>query len=369
MKKILILLALFSNFALAQINNPTFVGPGGRPTTFTNHGVLVGKGTANATATAAGTSGQCLTSNGPSADPTYQTCGAGGTGTVNSGTAGQMTYYATTGTAVSGTPNVTVNLGDLFLGILNTTGGQLDIFGATSGDISIIPQAAAGTYNFNLPTSAGTSGQALLSGGGGSTAQSYGTLAVPAGGTGAVTLTAHGILLGEGTSAIGATAAGTAGQCLLSNGPSADATFQTCGSSTSANGLNSATTTVNVSAAAAPTSGQVITATSGTSATWQTPAGGSNYVVETTTYGASSSDYILADTTSAAFTITLPAAPAQFARICFIDAAGTFNTNTLTINPNSLKIMGSTSNMTVTTQYANFCLVYYTSGLGWRIGN
>jgi Phage tail repeat like len=38
--------------------------------------------------------------------------------------------------------------------------------------------------------------------------------------------------------------------------------------------LASATTTVNVSSATAPTSGQVLTATSGTAATWQTPSGG-----------------------------------------------------------------------------------------------
>jgi len=38
--------------------------------------------------------------------------------------------------------------------------------------------------------------------------------------------------------------------------------------------LRSATTTVDVSAATAPTSGQVLTATSGTAATWQTPASG-----------------------------------------------------------------------------------------------
>jgi hypothetical protein len=37
--------------------------------------------------------------------------------------------------------------------------------------------------------------------------------------------------------------------------------------------LKSATTTVNVSSATAPTSGQVLTATSGTAATWQTPSG------------------------------------------------------------------------------------------------
>jgi hypothetical protein len=41
------------------------------------------------------------------------------------------------------------------------------------------------------------------------------------------------------------------------------------------NALKSATTTVDVSAATAPTSGQVLTATSGTAATWQTPSAAS----------------------------------------------------------------------------------------------
>jgi len=46
---------------------------------------------------------------------------------------------------------------------------------------------------------------------------------------------------------------------------------------TAANGLNSATTTVAVNSATAPTTGQVLTATSGSAATWQTPtsSGGS----------------------------------------------------------------------------------------------
>ena len=38
--------------------------------------------------------------------------------------------------------------------------------------------------------------------------------------------------------------------------------------------LRSATTTVEVASATAPTSGQVLTATSGTAATWQTPSAG-----------------------------------------------------------------------------------------------
>lgn len=44
--------------------------------------------------------------------------------------------------------------------------------------------------------------------------------------TGATTFTNHGVLLGQTTSAIAATSAGTAGQVLTSNGASADPTFQ-----------------------------------------------------------------------------------------------------------------------------------------------
>lgn len=48
----------------------------------------------------------------------------------------------------------------------------------------------------------------------------------------------------------------------------------TTGTAAKANALNSATTVVNVSSSTAPTIGQVLTATSGTAATWQTAAGG-----------------------------------------------------------------------------------------------
>lgn len=50
----------------------------------------------------------------------------------------------------------------------------------------------------------------------------------------------------------------------------------TATTATGANALYSATTTVGVSAATAPTSGQVLTATSSTAATWQTPAVGAD---------------------------------------------------------------------------------------------
>ncbi len=51
--------------------------------------------------------------------------------------------------------------------------GSINIPGSSSGLVSIIPQAAAGTYNFNLPITAGTAGQVLTSQGGGSSAMTW----------------------------------------------------------------------------------------------------------------------------------------------------------------------------------------------------
>ncbi len=96
-------------------------------------------------------------------------------------------------------------------------------------------------------------------------------------------------------------------------------------------------------------------------------SGGANYITKTTTYTAANGDSIFADTSGGAFTITLPPTPSQFNQVCVSDAAGTFNTNTLTIAGNGSNIMGSSANMTVTTAYVSFCLMYYTTTPGWRI--
>lgn len=61
--------------------------------------------------------------------------------------------------------------------------GDLKLNGTTSGTITIQPQAAAGTYNFNMPITAGTLGQCFVSGGGGSTANTWGTCGGGGGGS------------------------------------------------------------------------------------------------------------------------------------------------------------------------------------------
>ena len=79
-----------------------------------------------------------------------------------------------------------------------------------------------------MSVSPGTSGQVLVSNGASAdpTFQNLPTIAVASGGTGATTLTNHGVVIGQGTSAVHVTTAGTAGQVLTSGGASADPTFQ-----------------------------------------------------------------------------------------------------------------------------------------------
>lgn len=63
--------------------------------------------------------------------------------------------------------------------IFGTAGGTtaaLKCSGSISGTVTIQPQAIAGTFNFNLPTSSGTVGQVLVSGGGGGNPMTWTTI-------------------------------------------------------------------------------------------------------------------------------------------------------------------------------------------------
>jgi hypothetical protein len=75
----------------------------------------------------------------------------------------------------------------------------------------------------------------------------------------------------------------------------------------------------------------------------------------------------LCDTTAAAFTVTLPAAPTVGDLIAFADAASLFHSNNLTIGRAALNIMGIGEDMVVDIKDATFTLVYASAALGWRI--
>jgi len=96
--------------------------------------------------------------------------------------------------------------------------------------------------------------------------------------------------------------------------------------------------------------------------------GGTSWqAVKTGDFTASAGQGVFCNTTSAAFTLTLPASPSIGDEVSFVDYAGTFDSNNLTIGRNSEKIHGATENLTVATERAANTLVYTDSTQGWLL--
>jgi hypothetical protein len=74
-----------------------------------------------------------------------------------------------------------------------------------------------------------------------------------------------------------------------------------------------------------------------------------------------------ADTTSAAFTITLPSSPSAGAVVGIADYANTFATNNLTVDRNGSNIGGSAINAVLSTNGVSVTLVYVDATQGWII--
>lgn len=75
----------------------------------------------------------------------------------------------------------------------------------------------------------------------------------------------------------------------------------------------------------------------------------------------------MVDTSGGAVTLTLPASPSAGDRVSYLDAAGTFRANNLTIGRNSEKIMGVAEDLTCSTQYESGELIYTDATNGWRL--
>jgi hypothetical protein len=148
-------------------------------------------------------------------------------------------------------------------------------------------------------------------------------LPVASGGTGATTLTANNVVIGNGTSAVQFVAPGTSGNLLTSNG------------------------TTWTSAVPAP--------------------GGIEYEVKTANYTAADKEGILADTSGGAFTVTLPATPARALRLLLqirpatgiriiLRLAGTARRSRVLLRTLFATFLGPLSNLFMTAQHGRFML-------------
>lgn len=334
------------------------------------------------------------------------------TGTINSGTATQLAYYAGSGTAISGNGNFTVTGGALTTGSTGSTAGSVIFSGSSTGAVTVKGSSTTvGTYNFNLPVTAGTSGQPLLSGGGSAAAMTYGSLqgntstfatttgaftngdcvavnasgtlvdnGTPCGSGGSGTVTSStanqvayypasnnavagnsSLTISGGAVTVGVTGA-AAGSVILSGSSTGAITLKGSGTAIGTYNLNLPTT--------AGTAGQVLTSQGGGSSAMTWAAAGTAWGSgQTVSFNANAGTSYCIDTlTTGAVTMTLPTTPADGTLVQWTDCKSNFSITNFTVAPGgSDKIMGTAASMLVTTNNASATMVYWASPADWRL--
>ena len=121
-------------------------------------------------------------------------------------------------------------------------------------------------------------------------------------------------------------------------------------------------------AAKATSNDQILTSTTGGVLSWVDNSGGTSWqAVKTAFFTAVGGEGYFCNTTSGIFTAALPAGTLGD-ECTFVDYAGTFDSNNLTVAPNgSEKINGVAASLTVSVERAAFTLVFTDSTQGWLL--
>lgn len=167
----------------------------------------------------------------PASSPTYWMVNAAKGDAGSSGTAAGTTFTPTGGLAATDVQAALAELDSEKQTAAQVTTAINSVIASAPGALDTLNELAAALGNdANFATTVTTALATKAAKGANSdiTALSGLTtaLSVAQGGTGRTSATAHGVLIGNGTSAVAVTGAGTAGQVLTSNGASADPTFQ-----------------------------------------------------------------------------------------------------------------------------------------------
>jgi hypothetical protein len=261
--------------SLSGLTTALSVVQGGTGTaSLTANSILMGNGTGAITAITAGSTGQCLVST--AGAPAFTTCpGSGGVVSLD----GLTSAIAISNTSGSGTTITIDNASTIAKGIASFNSTNFTVTSGAVNTIQNIATTASPTFaSINL-----TSALSIANGGTGAitaplartnlsaaksgansdiTALSGLTtaLSVIQGGTGTTSVTANGVLIGNGTGAF-TSVTGTTGQCLLATTGSAPS-FGTCpgsGGVSSVNSLTGALTVQGVSAGSVSSSVSTIT--------------------------------------------------------------------------------------------------------------